>query len=75
MKNTRTAISNLDKHIQLVQRFSKRKASSFDYFTENKGYILEDLGLALDIRSITWSYWWWSGKISKSFLAKTDVKL
>jgi len=52
MKNTRTAIDNLEGHIQLVQRFSKRKASSSDYSVENMGYILEDLGSALNIRSI-----------------------
>lgn len=52
MKNMRVVIDDLEGYIWLVQRFSERNTLSSNYSARNREYILDNLGLALDIRSI-----------------------
>jgi len=56
IKKTDAAIGNLEKQIQLVLRFSERKALSSTYSMGEKGYILDDLGSEPEISSIAWSH-------------------
>jgi len=72
MKNTSVTIGDLKRHICLVWRFLERKISSSDCSAGDREYTLENLGSVLDKSLITWSYWQWSERISKAFLAKTS---
>jgi len=47
MKNISAATGDLEGYICSVQRFSERKISSSDCSTENRRYILENLGSTL----------------------------
>jgi len=52
MKKTGATISDLERWIQLVCKFSSKKISSFDCSTQDKEYTLDDLVFNLGISSI-----------------------
>jgi len=56
IKKTDAAIGDLERQIQLVLRFSERKALSSTYSMGERGYTLDDLGSDPEMSSIAWSH-------------------